>query len=320
LSGRSIFTVPPTKPYPILSYGSSGDAVVLLQKALNLALTNLNRLEDDGSFGPLTHGRVVEFQGQRKAVRDGVVGPATWAELDSFVKEVLKSIDQNLGASPDEDVQRQRIVDIAEASFANWGWGAGGAVTPDGSQRIAAARGFGPSIAGRRARQGGTTLASIYAMAQVGGLAAPNCLSITSEMENVYQQDANDTSRRDKINNDIGSWCGIFATYCYRAAGLKVSWEQVRTQSTTHFTSLRSGEAVRKGDIGVMTPGLNHHFVVVEDAEPGQRVYSIDGNVGNPSEMTVSPWNSVISKRFYLRNTLASKSAKFLRPKFAAFK
>ena len=311
--------MPPTKPYPMLSYGSSGDAVVLLQKALNLAPTTLNRLEDDGSFGPLTHGRVVEFQGQRKAVRDGVVGPATWAELDSFVKEVLKLIDQNLGASPNEDVQRQRIVDVAAASLATWGW-LSGTVTPDGSQRIAAARGFGPSIAGRRARQGGTALASIYAMAQVGGLVAPNCLSITSEMENVYQQDANDPTRREKINNDISSWCGIFATYCYRAAGLKITWEQVRSQSTTHFTSLRSNEAVRKGDIGVMTPGLNHHFVVIEDAEPGQHVYSIDGNVGNPSEMTVSPWNSVISKRFYLRNTLATKSAKFLRPKFAAFK
>ena len=261
--------MPPTKPYPILSYGSSGEAVVLLQQALNLAPTQEARLEDDGSFGPLTHGRVVEFQGQRKAVRDGVVGPATWAELDAFVKEVLKLIDKNLGASANEDVQRQRIVDIAEASFANWGWGASGAVTPDGSQRIAAARGVGPSIAGRRARQGGTALASIYAMAQAGS-AAPNCLSITPEMENVYQQDANDPTRRDKINADIGSWCGIFATYCYRAAGLKINWEQVRSQSTAHFTSLRSNEAVRKGDIGVMTPGLNHHFVVIEDAEPGR--------------------------------------------------
>ena len=120
----------------------------------------------------------------------------------------------------------------------------------------------------------------------------------------------NDPTRRDKINGDIGSWCGIFATYCYRAAGLKITWEQVRSQSTIHFTSLRANEAVRKGDIGVMTPGLSHHFVVIEDAEPGARVYSIDGNVGNPSEMTVSPWNSVISKRFYLRNTLATKSAK----------
>ena len=52
----------------------------------------------------------------------------------------------------------------------------------------------------------------------------------------------------------------------------------------------------------------------------GERVYSIDGNVGNPSEATVSPWNSVISKRFYLRTTLASRAGKFLRPKFDAMK
>jgi hypothetical protein len=51
-----------------------------------------------------------------------------------------------------------------------------------------------------------------------------------------------------------------------------------------------------------------------------RRVYSIDGNVANPAEATVSPWNSVIAKRFYLRNTLATKQGKFLRPKFREMK
>lgn len=309
--------MPPTKPFPTLSFGSYGDTVALLQKALNVAPTHLSRLTEDGSFGPLTQGRVMEFQGQKNSVRDGVVGPITWGLLEPFVQEVMKQIDSNFGPSPDEAVQRTRIVDAAEACFATWGWGTSGAVTPDGSPRIAAARGWGLSTAGSRARQGGVGLATIYAMAKAGGA---NCFLISSEMENVYQQDYRTEGRRDKINNDIGSWCGIFATYCYRVSGLKVTWDDVRSQSKVHFESLRATDAVRKGDIGVMDPAINHHFVVVKDAAPGQNVHSIDGNVGNPSEMTVSPWNSVISRRFYLRTTLAGKGAKFLRPKFAAFK
>src|SRR5687768_6178554 len=112
------------KPYPVLSFGSMGEAVLVLQKALNLAPTNLPKLTEDASFGPKTQGRVIEFQGQKNAVRDGVVGPITWGELEPFVQQVLKMIDGNLPPSADEAAQRQRIVDIAEASFANWGWGA----------------------------------------------------------------------------------------------------------------------------------------------------------------------------------------------------
>jgi peptidoglycan hydrolase-like protein with peptidoglycan-binding domain len=306
------------KPYPVLSFGSAGEAVLLLQRALNLGPTQLPRLSEDASFGSKTRGRVMEFQGQKNAVRDGVVGPITWGELEPFVQQVLKMIDQHLPPSSDAAAQRKRIVDIAEAAFANWGWGATGAVTPDGSPRIAAARGVGPSIGGRRARQGGVMLASIYAMAQAGGA---NCLTITSGMEAIYQQNPQDAagreSRRTAINNDIGSWCGIFATYCYRSSGVRVTWNDVKHQVPKYFDSVGANAAVQKGDIGVFDPQINHHFLVIKDAAPGERVYSIDGNVGNPSESTVSPWNSVISKRFYLRTTLASRGGKFLRPKFA---
>ena len=86
---------------------------------------------------------MVEFQGQKNAARDGVVGPVTWGELEPFVQQLLKMVDQTLGSSGDEETQRQRIVDVAQASFENWGWGTAGAVTPDGSARIAAARGSG---------------------------------------------------------------------------------------------------------------------------------------------------------------------------------
>jgi len=77
--------MPLPKPYPMLRFGSVGDAVLLLQKALNVAPTLLARLKEDASFGSKTHARVVEFQGQKNAVRDGVVGPVTWEALAPFV-------------------------------------------------------------------------------------------------------------------------------------------------------------------------------------------------------------------------------------------
>lgn len=305
------------KPYPMLAYGSVGQAVLLLQKALNVGPTQQMKLKEDSQFGPKTRNRVMEFQGQKNISKDGVVGPVTWGQLEPFIQQILQMIDQNFPATADEVAQRQRIVDVARASFETWGWGEGGVAAGDGSVRIAAARGFGPSVAGRRARQGGVALAAIYNMAKAGGA---YCLSIASSMEVVYQQDPKKhPERRDKINQeDIGSWCGIFATYCYRATGLKVTWDDVKRQKSEYFECLQPDVAVRKGDIGVYDPVTNHHFVVMEDTEPGNDVNSIDGNVANPVAGVVAPWNSVISKRTYKRSTLAGKAGKFLRPKFAA--
>ncbi len=305
------------KSLPTLRIGSMGDSVGLLQQALNLAPSSQPRLDSDSQFGSKTHNRVMEFQGQRQVARDGVVGPVTWGQLEPFVKSVLQMIDQVVPVNQDDEAKRQRIVDIAQLAFETWGWGEFGQVTPDGSQRIAAARGFGPSFGLSRARQGGIALASIYAMASAGG---SNCLSITKELEDVYQLDgATNPQRRFLINQkDIGSWCGIFTTYCYRAAGFKVTWDDVKNQRKKYFDHIAGNAAVRKGDIGVYDKNLNHHFLVIQDSAPGEHVYSIDGNVGNPAEKDVHPWNSVIARRFYLRTTLTAKSGKFLRPKFAA--
>ena len=275
----------------------------------------LAKLNPDGSFGPKTHSRVVEFQSQKNLARDGVVGPITWEALAAFIEALKKAVDQVTPAA-DETAQRQRIVDVASSALQTFGWG-GVLPEPDGSPRIAAARGYGPVLAGYRARQGGPALATIYTMA---GVNATLCLNIKSTMETVYQQDGKKhPDRRTRINQeDIGSWCGIFATYCYRLSGLNVTWNDVKTQNKDKFDKVFPGAKVLKGDIGVMDPMTNHHFVVREDAEPGKPVYSIDGNVGNPLAHQVCPWNSVISERTYGRSTLTGKNGLFLRPKFGA--
>ncbi len=303
------------KPFPSLRLGSIGEPVRYLQQALNLAPSILPRLDTDAQFGSRTHNRVVEYQGQQKVSRDGVVGPITWGTLEPFLQQLLAIVDQQIKPA-EESAIRQRIVDAARAAFEVWGWGPKGKVLPDGSARIAAAQGFGPNLGGKRARQGGVALASIFSLAAAGG---SKCLTIAPHIESLYQTEG--PNKTDILNiEDIPSWCGIFATYCYRVAGLPVTWADVSNQNAEYFDKLDSNAEVQPGDIGVYDKKTNHHFVVVQHCLPGKHVYSIDGNVGNPDENVVSPWNSVISTRFYLRTTLRNRSGIFLRPKFAAIK
>jgi hypothetical protein len=65
-----------------LRHNDSGPAVQQIQTALNFAgATRLPRLPTDGTFGPLTVGRVMEFQFRNGLKPDGIVGPITNAKL-----------------------------------------------------------------------------------------------------------------------------------------------------------------------------------------------------------------------------------------------
>ena len=67
---------------PTLNQGDSGNAVALLQRLLILyGYTNLVG-PVDGSFGAKTKEAVLQFQrDQNLAVKDGIVGAATWRQL-----------------------------------------------------------------------------------------------------------------------------------------------------------------------------------------------------------------------------------------------
>lgn len=309
---------------PTLRFGSIGEAVKLLQSGLNLAPSVQQRLTEDGQFGSKTRGRVMEFQNQKQIASDGVVGPVTWSQLEPFLQQLKGVIDQH-GATGQEEAQlRQRIADMARSSFDVWGWGAKGIPQADGSGRIAAALGYGPSVGGMRARQGGPALAMIYNMAGTGG---GNCLTITAKSEAAYRLPDTDPTKRGLVNADIGSWCGIFATYCLRAAGLsQANWDRVSHQNADYFSKLKYNDPVQRGDIGVYRytrfgAEVNHHFLIVEDSGPSATIHSIDGNVGMPDEnVTATTWYSVIAPRKYFRETLRAAQTTFLRPNFAALR
>ena len=62
--------------------GQSLPEVVLLQRLLNLRLSPMPKLKEDGRLGPKTATEVRNFQRtDKKLVKDGTVGPNTWRAL-----------------------------------------------------------------------------------------------------------------------------------------------------------------------------------------------------------------------------------------------
>src|SRR5687767_7016109 len=67
----------------ILRRGSRGPDIVRLQNLLNQKVIPGPHLKADGDFGQRTELAVRAFQSQNGLGADGVVGPHTWAKLDS---------------------------------------------------------------------------------------------------------------------------------------------------------------------------------------------------------------------------------------------
>jgi hypothetical protein len=73
-------TAVPAEAVPVLSLGTRGDRVRVLQTRL-ADLTYLRRDAVDGHFGAATWHSVVAFQGWNRIGRDGIVGPVTLERL-----------------------------------------------------------------------------------------------------------------------------------------------------------------------------------------------------------------------------------------------
>jgi len=95
----------PAIPEPVdgprlLQRGVSGDDVARLQDGLNKVFNSYGKpLDVDGDFGPLTEAVVKEFQLRSGLLVDGIVGPATRAELLKY------GINPEGGAAPKPPAQ-----------------------------------------------------------------------------------------------------------------------------------------------------------------------------------------------------------------------
>jgi len=70
-----------TTSRPTVRRGSKSEAVKDLQRILNAR--GFGILTVDGDFGQKTEESVKTFQAANDLVADGIVGPLTWAALDS---------------------------------------------------------------------------------------------------------------------------------------------------------------------------------------------------------------------------------------------
>lgn len=67
---------------PTIRKGSTGNPVRRAQKRLSLGGYDTGGV--DGIFGAATEATVKRFQGDRSLVKDGIVGPKTWNEIDAI--------------------------------------------------------------------------------------------------------------------------------------------------------------------------------------------------------------------------------------------
>lgn len=80
----------------------------------------------------------------------------------------------------------------------------------------------------------------------------------------------------------LPSWCGIFATYCIKKAGINIgNWQMGKGVSA--FGTLKVTENPQPGDIGYIDQPYQHHCIIAR--VEGDTIESIDGNSGWYSEI-----------------------------------
>lgn len=238
-----------------LSFGSIGPLVKQLQEGLNQLVSSLPRLVPDGQFGTKTRSRVQELQSSNRLSADGIVGPLTWELLARLLQQVAAG---GLTVLPDMkastfDVLRPLVLTIAQMHMGK----------VDFSQMV-----------GGRPR-------GIDFVKEVFQFAANQTLTDTNFR-------ANGTGGWMPtpwvgVHGHVKSWCGIFAVYCYRKAGIPVRWDlgvggpvgPIRLRSfSPGFAAL-----LKPGDIGAVNT-RNHHFLIetVQGTGPAPKLTTIDGN------------------------------------------
>ncbi|MEO7548408.1 MAG: peptidoglycan-binding domain-containing protein [Ramlibacter sp.] len=98
----------------LIRQGTSGADVRAVQDVLNFHIRRLAPLVVDGSFGPATHGRVMEFQKSNGLKQDGIVGQNTLGKLfeEELVPITVALVPQQtaVAGSPRLGIQPPRLV------------------------------------------------------------------------------------------------------------------------------------------------------------------------------------------------------------------
>ena len=105
------------------------------------------------------------------------------------------------------------------------------------------------------------------------------------------------------------SWCGIFACYILRKAGLNVKWKKYRgiedLSGGSDLKAIWGREGLALGDVAVRGTG-DHHFILLETPSEGQSVVrAVDGNARGPGDPLLfcgyNPRNALSGVKYYYR-------------------
>jgi N-acetylmuramoyl-L-alanine amidase/Putative peptidoglycan binding domain len=134
LSGKAVVPVPEPEPpgppvepgdHPTIGIGDEGPDVELVQGILGI-------IPEDGDFGSITEGGVKGFQRATGLGADGIVGPATWEELDNLEARTAN------GVEPLSPKLVADICDVAlDSAIAKYNWGGRGKMPLGYTQGIA---------------------------------------------------------------------------------------------------------------------------------------------------------------------------------------
>ncbi len=233
-----------------LRYGSRGDDVARFQQGLNEILSILPKLSVDGIYGQKTMGRTRKFQSQYNLVPDGIVGPITWGMFFQILQQ-LKAVLLESPPKDRYDALRPIVIQKAEAYIGKVNF-----------LRLQNKRPQGIDFIKKMFKE---------------------VVNIDLKDSNFKKSDGSWT-QEPIIGGSAKSWCGIFAVYCYRKAGINsVKWDLTRGKPIGSIKIARWSpnfvKEVKMADIGIVSK-KNHHFIIKrkEDGKSRPKIESIDGN------------------------------------------
>ncbi|HRC37348.1 MAG: peptidoglycan-binding protein [Rubrivivax sp.] len=231
---------------PTLRYASKGNDVVRLQQGMNLLPSAQPRLTADGVYGTKTTARVREFQSANSLTPDGVVGPLTWDLLLQLLAQLPAGIPP--GTLP-FDALRPFVLTIAQKHI--------GSVD------------FLKLVNGRP--RGIDFLIEMFRVA-----------ANTSITDAAFKLPNGAWVQEPLIGGQRKSWCGVFAVYCYRMAGIPVFWDMVTGRPVGPLALNRwrptFAAGIKPADIGAVRSKSHHFLIETVGAGPVPRMTTIDGN------------------------------------------
>ena len=121
-SGEGGANLPPYPGSPI-RIGDTGQNVLTIQRCLNnvaRANPSIERLVEDGIFGPRTQASVMAFQRIFGLVVDGVVGPITWGRLTQECGSPMCGMNPNATIEVEDDIPHTDPTPAANNNVSNF--------------------------------------------------------------------------------------------------------------------------------------------------------------------------------------------------------